>query len=299
MDGLQVASPLHDKHVVSGPGSDKFPLSGPSTNSYLSSPAYTNPPSTTSSQPIGSGHRQEPVQAQAPLSSIHDEKSTIPPDTRYRTPFGLSVIAYTALVSAIVLVICGAAFGGAIAAVAGNQDDDCSSSSGDNAALGAESGQATATATVATTVFATITATGTGTGTGTATSTPSGEASLLANYAPVDPSQISTAALNCTTGSSIYTLKGSQFQLNCNTNYAGNDIAFITAYRLEDCVGACENLNTLTTESTTPCMGVVFNANMHSLVPQNGGNCWLKSAMKDARSDVLPPSVGAVLVATT
>jgi hypothetical protein len=105
--------------------------------------------------------------------------------------------------------------------------------------------------------------------------------------------------LNCTTGSSLYTLDGSQFQLNCNTNYPGNDIGFITAYRLEDCIGACANLNTLTTGSTTPCLGVLFNANMHDLVTKNGGNCWLKSAMKNAQNDTLPPTVGAVLVATT
>jgi hypothetical protein len=120
MDGLQVANPSHGSQAVSGRGSDKFPHPDSST-----SQTYTYPSSTTSNQPIVSGYQQEPVDAQGPPPPIHDEKPC-PPDTRYRIPFGLSVIAYTAILSAIILVICGAAFGGAIAAVAGSKEDECS-----------------------------------------------------------------------------------------------------------------------------------------------------------------------------
>ena len=70
--------------------------------------------------------------------------------------------------------------------------------------------------------------------------------------------------------------------MNSNVNYLGNDISLITAYRSEDCVRACQNLNTIM--GMTTCRGFLFNANLQRVVAENGGNCWLGRAM--------PPSVG-------
>src|ERR1700761_2418392 len=111
MDGLQVANASQAREATSNHDSDKL---------YTQSQSYAYTPSTTSSQPLAPGYQQYTQPPPMP-----DEK-TLPQDARYRIPFGLSVIAYTFLVAAIILVICGAGFGGAIGAVAASKGKDCS-----------------------------------------------------------------------------------------------------------------------------------------------------------------------------
>ncbi|KAJ9616507.1 hypothetical protein H2200_000226 [Cladophialophora chaetospira] len=267
MDGLQVTNAPQEKQAVSSLEPDKYTHS--QTHAYPSN-----------SHPVASSYQEQTL-----AQPYHNEKP-LPSDSRQRIPFGLSIVAYSVLVAALMLIICGAAFGGALGAVAARKGKDCSPS--DNASIGANSTSPTATAT--TTVFSIVT------GTSSSSSTPTTASGLVADYIPLAPSQVGTAALNCTSGSSVFAPSGSQFQLNCNVNYIGNDIGLITTYRLEDCVGACANLNILT--GTTSCLGVLFNANMQDVVSKNGGNWWLESKMENAAAEGTPPSVGAVLVAS-
>jgi hypothetical protein len=301
MDGLQVADGSRDQKTAFEHQTDKFPSH---TTSTIPTPATRNPFATTAE--YGNPNAAYSQHQQPPLI-VNDEKP-FRQERRYRLPFGLSVVAYTAIIITVVAVILGAALGGAIGAVASNKDD-CSYVCGPsswlfvkdhmtdharrlssvNGTLVPDSGsQAIAT----TTVFSTVTASS------TSTSPPLGSSTLVSNYAPLLPSQVYTAALNCTSGATVITGDGSQFQTNCNTNYAGNDMLQFVAYSLDDCLGACTNLNKISASNTVPCKGVLFNANVAACVSQGGGNCWLKSAMEGAAADILPPSVGAVLLST-
>ena len=143
------------------------------------------------------------------------------------------------------------------------------------------------------TVTATVTAGAASTATGTSSSTVSPTAAVK-NYTPLLPTQVNTTALDCTDQATVRAQNGDTYTMNCNTNYAGNDIISFISYTLDTCINACSNMNKISGETT--CHGVLFNSNMQTIYNQNQGNCWLKSLMAGAQADGLPPSVGAVLV---
>ncbi|KAK4150656.1 hypothetical protein C8A00DRAFT_17857 [Chaetomidium leptoderma] len=67
------------------------------------------------------------------------------------------------------------------------------------------------------------------------------------------------------------------FDVNCMMNYIGPgvDIAGMTAYSFDDCIGACAVFNQFARNNT--CLGVFFNANLTTSLPMHHGNCFLKA----------------------
>ncbi len=110
MDGLQIANNSPEKEaVLNNRDTDKYPHA--QTSSYN--------PSTANSQPLAPDYHQHAS------PQIHDDKP-LTSKSRNRIPFGLSIIAYSLLVAAVILIICGAGFGGALGAVVAGKGKDCS-----------------------------------------------------------------------------------------------------------------------------------------------------------------------------
>ncbi|EXJ70565.1 uncharacterized protein A1O5_06635 [Cladophialophora psammophila CBS 110553] len=266
MDGLQVANASQEKQAVI--------VRQGQADKYTNSQAYTYP-GAVSDQLGGSDYQASPpTPYNPPLARAPS-----------RLPCGLSVLAYTILVAAVTLAICAAGFGGGIGAIAASKDKTCSTNNNDSP-IGAQS-QATTTITRTTGITATATSS-------TATSSPIN--GLVNDYTPLPPSTVNTTSLNCTTGTSVYSASGSQFQLTCDKNYPGNDIVSIITYTLDVCVEACANMNVL--QAQTVCHGVMYNANLAMMVQNGNGNCWLKTAMQNPVDDDFPPSVGAALISS-
>ncbi|KIW90385.1 uncharacterized protein Z519_09030 [Cladophialophora bantiana CBS 173.52] len=266
MDGLQVASASREKQAVI--------IRQGQADKYTSSQPYAYPGAASDQLGGSDYHPSSPTPYNQPLAC-----------TPSHLPCGLSVLAYTILVAAVTLAICAAGFGGGIGAIAASKDKNCSTNNNDSP-IGAES-QATITITTTTRITTTTTSS-------TATSSPVN--GLVNDYAPLSPSSVNTTSLNCTTGTSVYSASGSQFQLTCDKNYPGNDIVSLITYTLDTCVEACANMNVL--QAQTVCHGVMYNANLAMMVQGGNGNCWLKTAMQNPVDDDFPPSVGAALISS-
>ncbi|KAK6368111.1 hypothetical protein LTS17_009851 [Exophiala oligosperma] len=256
MDGLQVDDSSREK-ISASTDSHKMilPQSYPSESSTSQNPQYPTYPQHMQTSPLY--ENPEPVRTPEKL----------------QMPWGLSLRGYTFLIIGITAVVMAAALGGglggAIAAVANHNSSPTA------------------------TVTATVTAGAASTATGTASSTVSPTAAVK-NYSPLLPTQVNTTALDCDDQATVTAQNGDSYTMNCNTNYAGNDIISFISYTLDTCINACSKMNTIAGD--TKCHGVLFNSNMNTIYNEAQGNCWLKSLMAGATTDGLPPSVGAILV---
>ncbi|KAK4175090.1 hypothetical protein QBC36DRAFT_190718 [Triangularia setosa] len=66
------------------------------------------------------------------------------------------------------------------------------------------------------------------------------------------------------------------FDVNCMMDFKGPgvDLTGMTSYTFEDCIRACAIYNNMARNNT--CVGVGFSANLTTILPRVGGNCWLK-----------------------
>lgn len=69
----------------------------------------------------------------------------------------------------------------------------------------------------------------------------------------------------------------------CSADYNDvKDIGAFIAYSFRDCLQACASMNLNAGKNV--CLGVEFNADMKSIIPDNYGNCFLKPKLN-------PPNV--------
>ena len=78
----------------------------------------------------------------------------------------------------------------------------------------------------------------------------------------------------CKSLPALYTepVSKAQFDVGCETDYAGDDMLGIYVYKFATCIEACADLNKRNTN--TPCSGVSYDVTMGPL----GGNCFLKAS---------------------
>ena len=101
---------------------------------------------------------------------------------------------------------------------------------------------------------------------------------LFTNYTIAEPVNIAALHLDCPSidGTSHTSSIGCVYSISCQVGYTASDIAVVRAYKVEDCMEACDGLNAFQDERV--CALVYFHAFMSEvdLVPY--GNCWLKSS---------------------
>ena len=85
-----------------------------------------------------------------------------------------------------------------------------------------------------------------------------------------------------------------QFEPKCGYDYFGNDLIAIIVYSLNDCMHACASWNWWK-ESSTPCVGVTFAAEMAPHILKDGGTCFLKKAIITNPSTGLTNVCSAIL----
>lgn len=74
-----------------------------------------------------------------------------------------------------------------------------------------------------------------------------------------------------------------EFRANCGidrpSGAGGKDITRFPAYSVDDCITACSAFNEMDSVKVE-CVAAHFNANLFT---EDGGNCWLKSALGDKK----------------
>lgn len=83
------------------------------------------------------------------------------------------------------------------------------------------------------------------------------------------------------------------FDVNCMMDFkgVGVDLTGMTSYTFEDCIKACAIYNNIARNNT--CVGVGFSANLTTILPKVGGNCWLKGYLPEMSPEM---NLGAVAV---
>ncbi|KAK0671949.1 hypothetical protein QBC41DRAFT_383968 [Cercophora samala] len=83
------------------------------------------------------------------------------------------------------------------------------------------------------------------------------------------------------------------FDVNCMMDFrgVGVDLTGMTSYTFEDCIRACAIYNNMARNNT--CVGVGFSANLTTILPRVGGNCWLKGYLPEMSPEM---NLGAVAV---
>ncbi|CAJ0548607.1 Ff.00g022200.m01.CDS01 [Fusarium sp. VM40] len=189
-----------------------------------------------------------------------------------RLPFGLGVLAFTALVVLCTAIVVGAGVGGGLGAAMANKSSDCSTES-----VPAPSATAEATS----------------------CPTPDNTTSSdndTAPYVPRSPSSVQELELKCPSKKNDETRykssKGYEFQWWCGVNAAQGspaegggivaDLAPIIAYTIEDCMEACSAMIQKDEDVGTGvrCSSIVFSKKMSVELENQGANCWLKNASK-------------------
>ena len=86
-------------------------------------------------------------------------------------------------------------------------------------------------------------------------------------YAASTPAPYPCPDLN---GSSYTDITGSDYHIQCSTDYTGNDLPAVHTDTFQDCLKACDTYVPGSPANYAPCMGVSWGAG------NPGGNCYLK-----------------------
>ncbi|CAF3475645.1 unnamed protein product [Fusarium graminearum] len=176
-----------------------------------------------------------------------------------RPPFGLGLWGFAGLIAFLTAIIVGAGVGGGL-----------------GAALASKSGDSSAEPTSCPTL--------------------DNSTSDTAPYVPKAASDVTNLQLNCPeklSDEQSHFNTGYQFRWWCGVNAPLSEkakeggtifdyVAFFS-YSIEDCMGACVNMNTIDDKTHTGlrCRSVVFATNMSAVIEtKQYGNCWLKNGTK-------------------
>ncbi|KAI9712600.1 MAG: hypothetical protein M1828_001666 [Chrysothrix sp. TS-e1954] len=224
--------------------------------------SYANDAKHATYQPILRGQQQQQPR--------YDSEPKYLAQPRRRNPFGLSALAFGALVSLATAIVVGGLVGGVVGGVLGSKDDGASCSP-----------------------TATVTATS-----DPSTSTSTSSTALATNYAPIFPQSVSTVALPCpekdNTEQPVF-VGADSYKYQCRYNYSHGDITNVIAYSMADCTQACSSFNAF--NGSRYCLGVTFNARLgfELSTAQEGGNCWLKSTLNQPSINQTAPQMSAIL----
>ncbi|KAK4199257.1 hypothetical protein QBC40DRAFT_340651 [Triangularia verruculosa] len=85
------------------------------------------------------------------------------------------------------------------------------------------------------------------------------------------------------------------FDVNCmmDVKGVGVDLTGMTSYTFEDCIKACAIYNNMARNNT--CVGVGFSANLTTILPKVGGNCWLKGWLPEMSPEMNLGAVGVLV----
>ncbi|KAF0635377.1 hypothetical protein FPSE5266_03438 [Fusarium pseudograminearum] len=177
-----------------------------------------------------------------------------------RPPFGLGLWGFAGLIALLTSIIVGAAVGGGLGAALANKSSDSSAEP-------------------------------------TSCPTLDNSTSDTAPYVPKAASDVTNLQLNCP--KTLSDEQSQSFDMNyhfrwwCGVNAPLSEkakeggtifdyVAFFS-YSIEDCMGACVNMNTMDDKTHTGlrCRSVVFTTNMSAVITtKQYGNCWLKNGTK-------------------
>ncbi|EYB26824.1 hypothetical protein SNK05_010310 [Fusarium graminearum] len=176
-----------------------------------------------------------------------------------RPPFGLGLWGFAGLIAFLTAIIVGAGVGGGLGAALANKSGDSSAEP-------------------------------------TSCPTLDNSTSDTAPYVPKAASDVTNLQLNCPeklSDEQSHFNTGYQFRWWCGVNAPLSEkakeggtifdyVAFFS-YSIEDCMGACVNMNTIDDKTHTGlrCRSVVFATNMSAVIEtKQYGNCWLKNGTK-------------------
>ncbi|PCD32189.1 hypothetical protein FGRA07_09441 [Fusarium graminearum] len=176
-----------------------------------------------------------------------------------RPPFGLGLWGFAGLIAFLTAIIVGASVGGGLGAALVNKSSDSSAEP-------------------------------------TSCPTLDNSTSDTAPYVPKAASDVTNLQLNCPeklSDEQSHFNTGYQFRWWCGVNAPLSEkakeggtifdyVAFFS-YSIEDCMGACVNMNTIDDKTHTGlrCRSVVFATNMSAVIEtKQYGNCWLKNGTK-------------------
>ncbi|QPC72278.1 hypothetical protein HYE68_003030 [Fusarium pseudograminearum] len=182
-----------------------------------------------------------------------------------RPPFGLGLWGFAGLIAVLTSIIVGAAVGGGLGAALANKSSNSSAEP-------------------------------------TSCPTLDNSTSDTAPYVPKAASDVTNLQLNCP--KTLSDEQSQSFDMNyhfrwwCGVNAPLGEkakeggtifdyVAFFS-YSIEDCMGACVNMNTMDDKTHTGlrCRSVVFTTNMSAVITtKQYGNCWLKNGTKAKGSD--------------
>ncbi|KAF7533538.1 hypothetical protein G7054_g7011 [Neopestalotiopsis clavispora] len=224
-------------------------------------------------------HYQQAQHEQPQYNKNFQDPSTPPikpEQASERTILGIRRTTFL-LSAALVIVVIAAAVGGG---VGGSMAAMSTKSSACDKSIAA-----TATVTAATTVTAIVTSDATGTATSDGLVVPTGVVALdCPSLNNVD--QIITLSESAST-----------FEPTCGTNYYGADIVSVISYSFNDCLRGCASMNYFL--GNTTCAAVTFVANQTYQIPENYGNCFLKTGTGRTDTGLGNGYVSATLTSNT
>lgn len=224
---------------------------------YSSQPEYeTKEPLSTLASPQHYNNTQYHGSSQPPPPPFPSEEKS------RRNPWGLSPLAFGALIAIITAIVVGAAVGGGVSTI--GSKNNC------------------ATSQHTTTTGAGSSTTGTSTSTATSSGSTTAPTGTFANYIPASVSSVQSLYNDCASlnGSSVQSAQGPMFRVTCPQAILGSSgtngvtLSELVAYTLQDCINACTLMNFW--KGSTVCNSITWDAGMAGATAANfGGNCWL------------------------